>query len=115
MISYGGVTYLFYTANFFGVRDSSGDSNYATGYAVCPHGPLAACSRPVPQTPLLASNGLHQGPGGATPFLDSAGHLRLAYATYWLGETRIDHPRRLQIATLAMGPMGTLKVIAGGP
>jgi hypothetical protein len=115
MITYGGVTYLFYSANFSGVLDSSGDSNYATGYAVCPQGPLAACSRPTPQTPLLASNGVHQGPGGATPFLDTSGHLRLAYATFWLGETRGDHPRRLQIATLTMGPLGSLKVTAGAP
>jgi hypothetical protein len=58
--------------------------------------------------PLLASNGIIQGPGGASAFVDAQGNLQLAYAAYWLGETRSPHPRRLHIIQLAVNPDGTL-------
>ena len=109
MIQYAGRTYLFYAANFSGVTDSLGRSNYATGYAICPQGPLAACTRPEPGQPLLFSNGIDQGPGGATPFLDKNGGLHLAYSSFWLGENRDGvHPRRMHITGLSALPDGRL-------
>lgn len=109
MIQYAGRTYLFYAANFSGVTDSLGHSNYATGYAICPQGPLAACTRPEPGQPLLFSNGIDQGPGGATPFLDTNGGLHLAYSSFWLGENRDGvHPRRMHITGLSALPDGRL-------
>ena len=88
---------------------SSGHSNYATGYAICPQGPLAACTRPDPSHPLLSSNGIDQGPGGATPFLDTNGGLHLAYSSFWLGENRNGvHPRRLHVTPLTALPNGLL-------
>jgi len=109
MIQYAGRTYLFYAANFSGVTDSLGRSNYATGYAICPQGPLAACTRPEPGQPLLFSNGIDQGPGGATPFLDKNGGLHLAYSGFWLGENRDGvHPRRMHITGLSALPDGRL-------
>jgi hypothetical protein len=109
MIQYAGRTYLFYSANSFGALDSAGHSNYATGYAICPQGPLAACTRPTPQTPLLASYGYIQGPGGASAFLDSSGKLQVAYAAMWLGENRNGaHPRRMYITQLTARSDGTL-------
>ena len=44
MVNYNGVTYLFYSANDSAWQDTYGRSNYATGYAICPHGPLRACT-----------------------------------------------------------------------
>jgi hypothetical protein len=60
--------------------------------------------------PLLGSTSTESGPGGATPFIDTAGRLRLAYAFFWPGENRTDqgpaehqhHPRRMNIATLGV-------------
>jgi hypothetical protein len=46
MIYYGGVVYLFYSANDSLWYDTDGRSHYATGYAICHQGPRAACSRP---------------------------------------------------------------------
>ena len=116
MIQFAGRTYLFYSANSFQPLDTAGHSTYATGYAICPQGPLAACTRPTPQTPLLASNGSIQGPGGASPFLDTAGHLQLAYAAMWLGENRNGvHPRRMYVTQLTAAPNGTLLVGAVTP
>lgn len=111
MINYKGTTYLFYSANYSGVLDARGRSNYATGYAICPRGPLAACNRPAPGSPLLASNGNDQGPGGATAFTDTSNRLKLAYATFWLGENRNGyHPRRLHTLTLVQNADKTLKI-----
>jgi hypothetical protein len=111
MINYGGTTYLFYSANYSGVLDSSGRSNYATGYAICPSGPNATCTRPRPGSPLLASSGNDQGPGGASAFTDTTNHLKLSYATFWLGENRSGyHPRRLHVATLVQNADKTLRV-----
>lgn len=116
MIRYQGRYYLFYSGNYSGVLDSSGRSRYATGYAICPRGPRAACNRITVNSPLLGSTSTEYGPGGGTPFVDTAGKLRLAYAFFWPGENRLDqgaaehqhHPRRLNIATLSVRSDGTL-------
>jgi beta-xylosidase len=111
MITYNGTTYLFYSANYSGVLDSAGRSTYATGYAICPQGPRAACTRPRPGSPLLASNGNDQGPGGASAFTDTSNRLKLAYATFWLGENRNGyHPRRLHTLTLVQNADKTLRI-----
>lgn len=119
MVRYGGATYLFYSGNHWGVTDDAGRSDYATGYALCPAGPTAPCQRPS-DAPLLSSSGTAQGPGGSSAFLDAAGALRLASATYFLGENRIGeaitHPRRMSIATLVQNADKTLSVVPGtGP
>jgi hypothetical protein len=114
MVTLNGVTYLFYSANDSAWQDADGRSNYATGYAICPLGPLASCQRPNGgKTPLLASNGVSQGPGGASPVVGPApaNKLYLAYASYWLGENRNGyHPRRLHITGLIQNPDHTLRV-----
>ena len=116
MIRYQGRYYLFYSGNYSGVLDATGRSSYATGYAICPRGPRAACNRITVSSPLLASTSTEYGPGGATPFTDTSGRLRLAYAFFWPGENRTDqggaehqhHPRRMNIATLEVRADGTL-------
>ena len=116
MVTFEGTTYLFYSANYSGVLDDSGRSNYASGYAVCPAGPTAPCTRPEPQAPLLASRDSIQGPGGSNGFVGTDGVLRVAYSAFWLGEDRggeFPHPRRLGIATLQRNPDGTLDVVDG--
>ncbi len=114
MVSYGGVTYLFYSANDSAWNDSDGRSNYATGYATCRSGPRAACVRAGGGvTPLLSSkvNDVSQGPGGASPVVGPTGRLYLAYASYWLGENRNGyHPRRLHITGLIQSPNHALRV-----
>ena len=116
MVSYNGTTYLFYSANDSISNDSEGHSNYATGYAICPRGPLAACNRVAGGVrPLLASSGVSQGPGGASPVIDPTNHLHLAYASYWLGENRNGyHPRRLHVAVLVQNPDKSLRVSSLG-
>ncbi|MGZ4708512.1 MAG: family 43 glycosylhydrolase [Acidimicrobiales bacterium] len=112
MVSFGGTTYLFYSAND-SASDANGVSAYATGYAVCPSGPLAACTRVV-HSPLLASNAFKQGPGGSSPFVGTDGRLRVAYATYeWLEPARSNglHPRRLNIGVLSRNADGTLRYL----
>jgi hypothetical protein len=112
MVTLNGVTYLFYSANDSAWQDTDGRSNYATGYAICPLGPLASCQRPNGgKTPLLASSGVSQGPGGASPVVSPGNKLYLAYASYWLGENRNGyHPRRLHITGLIQNPDHTLRV-----
>ncbi len=112
MVSFGGTTYLFYSAND-SASDGNGASAYATGYAVCPSGPLGGCNRIV-HSPLLASNGFAQGPGGSSPFVGADGRLRVAYATYeWLEPARPNgqHPRRMHIGVLARNPDGSLRFL----
>ncbi len=111
MVTLNGVTYLFYSANDSAWLDADGRSNYATGYAVC-SGPLGPCARPGGgKAPLLASNGVSQGPGGASPVVGPNGRLYLAYASYWLGENRSGyHPRRLHMAGLTQNSNHTLRV-----
>ncbi len=115
MVTYNGVTYLFYSANDSLWQDTYGRSNYATGYAICPHGPLAACVRPNGgKTPLLATNGVSQGPAGASPVVSATNKLYVAYASYWLGENRGGyHPRRLHVAYLIQNADHTLRVGGG--
>lgn len=116
MINYAGRYYLFYSGNYSGTTDSAGHSPYATGYAICPQGPRAACVRQTVNAPLMGSTSTESGPGGASPFVDTQGQLRLSYAFFWPGENRTDagtsesahHPRRLNIATLVVNPDGTL-------
>ena len=116
MVKYAGRYYLFYSGNYSGVTNSAGASPYGTGYAICPQGPRAACIRQTGPAPLLGSNAAESGPGGASPFVDTQGQLRLAYAFYWPGENRTDsgpsetshHPRRLNIAKLTVRGDGTL-------
>jgi predicted amidohydrolase len=112
MVTLNGTTYLFYSANDSNWLDADGRSNYATGYAICPQGPRAACNRVAGGTrPLLATSGVSQGPGGASPVIDPNGKLHLAYASYWLGENRNGyHPRRLHIANLVQNPDKSLRV-----
>ena len=81
--------------------------------------------RPSPE-PLLATGGRVAGPGGATPFRDLSGRLRLAYAawdygnvgyprTTWCLRTARGCPqRRLHVATLAVGAGGSLSVTYRG-
>ena len=118
MIRHTNRYYLFYSGNYSGVNDSAGHSNYATGYAICPQGPRAACVRKTVASPLLGSTAQEFGPGGASPFVDTAGNLRLAYAFFWPGENRTNagpeehshHPRRMNIATVGVNSDGTLRV-----
>ncbi len=111
MIRWRGRWYLFYSGNWFGA-DAAGNSPYATGYAICA-GPAGPCHRPSSQ-PLMQSNSVQQGPGGASAFLDAQGNLRLAYAYYWPGENRpntgIPHPRRMAITTPTWHSDGSLTV-----
>lgn len=111
MVNIHGTTYLFYSAND-SVSDAEGGSSYATGYAICPQGPAAPCSRPAGGTkPLMASNGVSQGPGGASPVTSPSGKVYLAYASYWLGENRNGyHPRRLHIAGVIQNADRTLRI-----
>jgi beta-xylosidase len=78
MIAYAGKLYLFYSGNDWA------SSRYAVGYAFCksPQGP---CRRPV-GAPLVASNDLVVGPGGGSPFVDTAGALRLGYHAWTPGQ-----------------------------
>lgn len=112
MISFGGTTYLFYSANDSAAA-ANGTSSYATGYAVCPSGPLGPCAR-IQHTPLLSSFYNLQGPGGSSPFIGPDGELRLAYAVYEAGEPARSnglHPRRLHIAVLLRNADGTLRYL----
>jgi hypothetical protein len=118
MIRYQNRYYLFYSGNYSGVLDVSGRSLYATGYAICPQGPRAPCQRQTVSSPLLGSTSTEQGPGGASPVLDSKGALRLAYAFYWPGENRTEfaaehsrHPRRMNVAALVARSDGTLVAV----
>ena len=118
MIRYRGRFYLFYSGGDYT------NKSYATGYAICasPYGPCTRAS----DRPLLATGGRVAGPGGAMPFLDRLGRLRLAYAAWDIGNT--GYPtntscrrkpkgcpqRKLHVATLSVRPDGTLTVAARG-
>ena len=109
MVKYHGRWYLFYSANSF-EADRAGHSPYATGYAIC-SGPAGPCRRPSPQ-PLMKSSASQSGPGGASPFVDAEGNLRLVYAFDWPGEYRpntpIPQPRRMAITNVIVRADGTL-------
>lgn len=112
MIRYGGRFYLFYSGNAYTTRA------YATGYAICAKvtGP---CTRPTTK-PLLKTNKVVVGPGGAAPFQDLDGRLRLAYHAWSSAEVGSSTPgicgtcpqRRLYVATLVPGSDGRLDVAA---
>ena len=118
MMHYRGRYYLFYSGG------SYGDSSYATGYATCasPYGPCTRAST----SPLLATGGRVAGTGGAMPFRDRLGRLRLAYAAWDYGNTGYPSSascrqrpkgcpqRKLHIATLGVRADGSLVVTARG-
>lgn len=104
--------YLFYSGN--GYRSSA----YATGYAACGTA-IGPCKR---KPRLLASGRTLAGPGGAQPFLDTTGRLRLAYHAWRTGN--VGYPRnascvgtakgcaqrRMHVATIRPGKRGRLVV-----
>ncbi len=112
MIRFNRRLYLFYSANGYK------SARYATGYAVCKAvtGPCTRMGRLLSTGPYLA------GPGGATPFLDLAGRLRLIYHAWRTGQ--VGYPstdsclkssagcaqRRMYIAILAAGKDGKLVI-----
>lgn len=112
MIRHDGRFYLFYSGNSYTTRA------YATGYAICAKvtGP---CTRPTTK-PLLSTNKVVVGPGGAAPFRDLEGRLRLAYHAWSGAEVGSSTPglcgtcppRRLYVATLVPGAGGALSVAA---
>ena len=107
--------YLFFSGNLWATR------HYATGYTVCrtAHGPCR--SRPT-RRPLLRSGRGIAGPGGASPFVDRHGRLRLLYAAWDARNVGYDSrsaclhrrigcgQRRLHIATLRVRRNGTLRL-----
>jgi beta-xylosidase len=117
MIRYQNRFYLFYSGNTYTT------DRYATGYAICKtvHGPCKRARR----SPLLATNNVVVGPGGAAPFVDLEGRLRLAYHAWTAGRVGYtkrpaacrDTPegcpqRRMHIATLTVKRNGKLAVTA---
>lgn len=104
MITFRGVTYLFYSANYYTT------AAYATGYAIC-EGPAGPCGRPTPGPLLDTRSTGHLGPGGASAF--EADHsLRLAYHAWEPG--RVGELRRLRIAGLWQRPDLTLELVNAG-
>lgn len=83
--------YLFYSGNGYGT------SAYATGYAVC-RTVIGPCKR---KSRLLFTGRYLAGPGGATPFLDPGGQLRLAYHAWPVGN--VGYPRDASCAGTAKG------------
>ena len=114
LIRYRKRLYLFYSGNNYG------SSRYSTGYAVC-RSVVGPCRR---KPRLLATGTYVAGPGGAAPFLDLYGRLRLAYHAWTVGN--VGYPatdsclgtakgcaqRRLRIALLGVGRRGRLLVRA---
>ena len=110
--------YLFYSGNLWATR------HYATGYAICrgPHGP---CHRPVRRR-LLQTGGHRAGPGGASPFVDRRGRLRLLYAAWDRRNIGYDvkslcihraigcGQRKLHVAILKVRHHGRLRVVRRG-
>lgn len=103
MITFGGRTYLFYSANAYR------DANYATGYAICdtPTGPCRRAKRkPLLSTARTAPYGF-TGPGGASAFTHDQ-TLRLIYHAWDAGQE--GWLRRMHIATLKQKRSGRLVV-----
>jgi beta-xylosidase len=112
MIRYRNRLYLIYSGNGYG------SSKYATGYAVC-RTVIGPCVR---KTRLLFTGRYLAGPGGATPFVDLSGNLRLAYhawpvdnvgypsTTNCLKTSKGCAQRRLYVATLGVARKGKLLV-----
>ncbi|MGO4256810.1 glycoside hydrolase family 43 protein [Marmoricola sp. RAF53] len=115
MIRYRNRYYLFYSAN------SYASTRYAVGYLICKTW-YGGCTRPR-KRPLLATGGAIAGPGGATPFVDTGGRLRLAYHAWTAGS--VGYPssstcqqsatgcaqRRLYIAWVRPDRTGRLAVV----
>ena len=74
---------LFYSGNIWH------SANYGIGYADCA-GPLGPCTKMTPNAPVYGSNASENGPGAATPFLDTNGQLQLAYD--WWNPPYSDYP-----------------------
>ena len=110
MVRYDGRYYLFYAGNSYTTR------KYATGYAIC-ESVTGPCRRPTTR-PLLATNKVVVGPGGAAGFKDLDGRLRLAYHAWSRAEVGRSTPkicsgcppRRMHLATLKPKPNGLLEV-----
>ena len=104
MISHRGRWYLFYSGN----RWDSAD--YAEGVAVC-RTPLGPCTRQG-RGPLMRSSGKQLGRAGASPFVDAAGGLRLAY--HWWPAPHSSYARgavrHLGITAVQVSRDGRLKV-----
>ncbi|MBO9523392.1 MAG: family 43 glycosylhydrolase [Nocardioidaceae bacterium] len=115
MIRYRGRFYLFYSGNRYASR------KYAVGYLICRTW-RGGCHRPR-RKPLLASRGRIVGPGGAAPFVDRRGRLRLVYHAWQRGKVGYSarpvcrrHParcgqRKLYVATVRPGKAGVLRVV----
>lgn len=115
MIRYRGRYYLFYSGNHYAT------GRYAIGYLVCKR-VFGRCHRPL-KRPLMASHGTLAGPGGAAPFVDRHGRLRLAYHAWRKGQvgyatsprckqTVTGCPqRRLYVATVRPDRTGKLRVV----
>ncbi len=118
MVGYDGKLYLLYSANRYST------SRYAIGYAVC-ESAIGPCARRQ-DTPLLASGGRVDGPGGPDGFVDEHGMLRMAYAAWDRGH--VGYPsstacrstaygcnqRRLHTASLSSDVTGRLYVTDRG-
>jgi len=102
MITFRGVTYLFYSVNNY--RSAA----YATGYAVC-GGPTGPCQKVGPLLTTAGSGTL--GPGGASAFV-VGGSLHLAYHAWDRG--RVGSLRRLHVASLLQRDDATLSVAHAG-
>jgi beta-xylosidase len=98
MIRYRKRLYLFYSANDWWT------SRYATGYAVC-RTVIGPCKR---KSRILFTGRYLAGPGGAAPFVDLAGQLRLAFHAWRIGDS--SSQRRMYIAALGVRKHGRLQV-----
>lgn len=93
MIRYGGRYYLFYSGNDYA------STRYAIGYLICKSW-YGGCRRPRTR-PILVTGGTIAGPGGATPFADTAGRLRLAYHAWSAGA--VGYPSSTECRSSAVG------------
>lgn len=110
MATIGGTTYLLYAGGEFWAKDGT-NSNYATGYAVCPKGPTAPCTRPAADNRLLGSRGNLQGPGGGSAFQTADGSWKFAYHAYTRGGAA--DLRQLRIANIYRWSGGQLSISDG--
>ncbi|QIK63142.1 family 43 glycosylhydrolase [Leucobacter viscericola] len=104
MATIGGTSYLFYAGGDY-YPGPNNTSNYATGYAICPKGPTAACYRPAGNR-LMSSSGSVQGPGGGSLFQPGDGTTRFAYHAYTYGGQQ--GMRTLRITNVHRWPNGRL-------